>query len=66
MVEASNTDKKPDIDRLTEIFSEIRDKKERNSQIVKTYKEGYSQHMIAKVLGISQQAVCGIIKRSGK
>ncbi|MEA1953413.1 MAG: helix-turn-helix domain-containing protein, partial [Campylobacterota bacterium] len=30
----------------------------------KAYAQGYSQHMIAKVLGISQPAVFGVIKRS--
>jgi predicted XRE-type DNA-binding protein len=40
------------------------DIKERNSKIVKAYKNGYSQHMIAKVLGISQPAVSGIVRRS--
>ena len=36
--------------------------KERNKQIVKAY----AQHMIAKVLGLSQPADYGMIKRSGK
>jgi len=35
-------------------------------QIVKTYEQGYSQHRIAKVLGLSQPAVCGVIKRGRK
>ena len=34
--------------------------KERNSRIVKAYVEGYSQHMIAKVLGIFHPAVKGL------
>jgi len=38
--------------------------KERNSKIVKAYAQGYSQHTIAKVLGLSQPAVFGVIKRS--
>ena len=38
----------------------------RNKQIVKAYKKGYSQHSIAKVLGISQPAVSGVIKRGMK
>ncbi|RRS30284.1 MAG: hypothetical protein P794_07685 [Epsilonproteobacteria bacterium (ex Lamellibrachia satsuma)] len=66
LVEAPNIDKKPDINKLTKIFSEIQDRKERNRQIVKAYDKGYSQHMIAKVLSISQQAVNGIIKRNRK
>ncbi|NOR56490.1 MAG: hypothetical protein GQ531_09800 [Sulfurovum sp.] len=32
--------------------------------ILDSIEEGYSQHMIAKVLGISQQAVYGVVKRS--
>ncbi|BAF71981.1 helix-turn-helix domain-containing protein [Sulfurovum sp. NBC37-1] len=66
LVEAPNIDRKPDINKLTKIFSNIQDKKERNRQIVKAYDKGYFQHMIAKVLGISQQAVNGIIKRNRK
>ena len=66
LVEAPNSDKKPDIHKLTKIFLKLKDKKERNKCIVKAYEKGYSQHMIAKVLGISQQAVNGIIKRNGK
>ena len=42
----------------------IVDIKERNKQILKAIKQDYSQHMIAKVLGISQQAVFSVIKRS--
>ena len=66
LIEAPNIDKRPDIDILRKIFVSIQDKKERNEQILKAYVSGYSQHMIAKVLGISQQAVNGIIKRSKK
>jgi len=35
-----------------------------SKQILKAYKEGYSQHMIAKVLHISQPAIYGVIKRN--
>ena len=35
------------------MFENITDIKERNSKIFQVYKERYSQHMIAKVLGIS-------------
>ena len=48
------------------MFSQNKDIKERNNKIVKAYEEGYSQHMIAKVLDISQPAVYGVIKRSRK
>jgi len=44
----------------------INDIKERNKQILKAIDKGYSQHMIAKVLGISQPAVYGVVKRSRK
>jgi DNA-directed RNA polymerase specialized sigma subunit len=49
---------------LKELFENIRDIKERNKKIVKAYKKGYSQHLIAKVLGVSQPAVSGVIRRS--
>jgi len=64
LVEAPNSDKKPDEKKLRKMLLEVKDIKERNTQILKAYQEGYSQHMIAKVLGISQPAVYGVIKRS--
>jgi len=39
---------------------------ERNGMILHTMEKGYSQHMIAKALGISQQAVYGVVKRGKK
>ncbi len=36
----------------------------RNKLIRKAYKEGYSQHMLAKVRDISQPAIYGVIKRN--
>ena len=64
LVEAPNIELKPNEETLREILEEAKDKKERNRLIVLCYEEGYSQHMMAKVLGISQQAVHGIVKRS--
>ena len=64
LMEASNVEKKPDIAKLKKILMHFKDTKERNEKIVKVYEKGYSQHMIAKVLGISQPAVHGVIKRS--
>ena len=66
LVEAPNSDKKPDEKKLKKMLEKAKDIKERNTQILKAYKQGYSQHMIAKVLGISQPAVFGVIKRSRK
>ncbi len=63
LIEASNVDKKPDVKKLEKMLLD-KDMKERNKQIIKAYEKGYSQHMIAKVLGISQPAVYGVIKRS--
>ncbi len=65
LIEASNVDKKPDVKKLEKMLLD-KDMKERNKQIIKAYEKGYSQHMIAKVLGISQPAVYGVIKRSRK
>ena len=50
--------------KLEKMFKKITDIKKRNKQILKVIDKGYSQHRIAKVLGISQQAVYGVIKRS--
>jgi len=47
------------------MFENITDTKKRNSRIVKAYKEGYSQHMMAKVLEMAQSTISGIIKRCG-
>ncbi len=64
LIEAPNLDKKPNIQKLETVFKDIVDIKERNKQMLKAIKQGYSQHMIAKVLGISQQAVYGVLKRN--
>ena len=66
LVEAPNIDTKPDIEKLKKMFDERDDIRTRNAKIVQAYEQGYSQHMIAKVLGISQPAVHGVIKRSNK
>jgi len=64
LVEAPNIDKKPDIKKLQKMFDNITDIKQRNKQIIKAYNKGYSQHMIAKVLGLNQATVHRIIKRN--
>ena len=64
LVEAPHSDNKPDMEKLESMFRDIADIKERNKQILKAIDQGYSQHRIAKVLGISQPAVYGVIKRS--
>jgi len=47
---------------LKQLFKNVTDIKERNSKIVQVYKEGYSQHMMAKVLGVAHSTVSGIVK----
>jgi len=66
LVEAPNVDNKPKEEDLIMLFETIANKKDRNALILKAYEQDYSQHMIAKVLGVSQQAVFGVIKRSRK
>jgi len=61
LVEAPNIDKKPDIKKLQKMFENKKELKERNKTILKAYEKGYSQYMIAKVLGVSQPAVSGVI-----
>jgi len=63
LVVAPETKQKKTKERLKEILGEYGDKKERNEKIFQAYKEGYSQHMIAEVIGISQQAIAKIIKK---
>ncbi|HFQ62239.1 MAG TPA: helix-turn-helix domain-containing protein, partial [Epsilonproteobacteria bacterium] len=65
LVEAPNLDNTPKEEDLVKMFKKIKDIKKRNSTIVKAYKEGYSQHRIAKVLGMAQSTIHGIIKRYG-
>ena len=65
LVEAPNIDKTPKQELLAKMFKNIKDINKRNSIIVKAYKEGYSQHMIAKVLDMAQSTINGIIKRYG-
>jgi REP element-mobilizing transposase RayT len=64
LVEAPNTDKKPNEEKLRNILGKTQEKKERNKLILKTYQQGYSQHMIAKVLGLNQATVQRIIHRT--
>ena len=63
LVEAPNLDKKPKEEDLQYLFQNITEIKERNMQIAKAYRQGYSQHMIAKVLGMAQSTINAIIKR---
>ena len=66
LIEAPNVDTKPKIEDLQQLFHNLTDNKARNKQILLSIEQGYSQHMIAKVLDMSQQAIFGIIKRSKK
>jgi len=52
--------------RVSKLFENIHTIQERNKMILHAIEKEYSQHMIAKVLGISQQAVCVVVQRSKK
>ena len=64
LIEAPNTDKKPDMVRLRKMLAKAKGTHERNKQVVKAYRQGYSQHRIAEVLGLNQATVQRIIKRT--
>jgi len=64
LLAASNVKRTPNIEILEGLLVEREDKKKRNLQILDAYNNGYSQHMISKVLGLSQPTVNGIIKRT--
>ena len=66
LVAVANVDRKSSEEVLRKILTVTEDKKKRNIQILQAYKKGYSQHMIAKVLELSQPTVNGIIKRTEK
>ena len=63
LVETPNTEKKPNMARLRKMLANTQDTQERNKQIALAYRQGYSQHGIAKVLGLNQATVQRIIKR---
>ena len=63
LVEAPNIDSKPKIEDLVVMFEKMTEIKKRNETIAKAYAQGYSQHMIAKVLGLAQSTVNAIVKR---
>ncbi len=64
LIEAPNLDKKPNEESLSKILLNTKDIKERNKLIVECYEQGYSQHVIAKVLELNQATVNRIIKRN--
>ena len=64
LIEAPNIDKRPRVEDCQRLFENINDIKKRNKMIAKAYKQGYSQHMVAKVLGLNQATVQRIIKRT--
>ncbi len=66
LVEAPNIDKKPKIEDLENVFKNITEIPKRNKAILKAYQQGYSQHMIAKVLGMAQSTINGIVKRMSR
>ncbi len=66
LLEAPNVDCKPKEEELVQMFKNITAMKERNETIAKAYEQGYSQHMIAKVLGLAQSTVNGVVKRMSK
>ncbi len=64
MLAASNVDRRIDKEKLKKLLQGTGEKKERNVRILEAYRQGYSQHMIAKVLGLNQATVQRIIVRT--
>ena len=52
LVEAPNVDNRPKIEACQKLFENTKDITERNKKILGAIEKGYSQHMIAKVLGM--------------
>ncbi|MBN2768429.1 MAG: transposase [Campylobacterales bacterium] len=66
LIEAPNIDKKPNEENLRKILLKAKDIKERNKLIVECYAQGYSQHMMAKILKLNQATVHRVIERNKK
>ena len=66
LLEAPNVHTKPKIEDLQELLKNTIELKKKNKTILQAIEQGYSQHMIAKVLGVSQQALFVVTKRSKK
>ena len=66
LVEAPNIDTKPKEEDLLVMFENITEIKKRNETIANAYAQGYSQHMISRVLGLAQSTVNGIVKRMSR
>ena len=66
LVDAPNTDTKPKAKDLEKIFKTITGIPKRNEAILRAYQQGYSQHMIAKTLGMAQSTIHGIVKRMSR
>jgi REP element-mobilizing transposase RayT len=63
---SAQTEAKPDESALKKKLSLAKDTKERNRMIYQAYREGYSQHTIARILGLTQPTIHGIISRQKK
>jgi DNA-directed RNA polymerase specialized sigma subunit len=50
--------------KLKDYFSQDQSKKERNDQILKATKDGFTQSEIAKFLGLSDSGISRILKKS--
>lgn len=55
--------KRPSIDDLKVLLANKTNTQERNKTTAEAYRQGYSQHMIAKVSGLNQATVKRIVKR---
>ena len=61
LVVTSIKDKKPNINKLEKELKKVKDVNERNKLIFKANKEGFSQHLLSKVIGISQSQIGRIV-----
>ena len=66
LVEAPAIHHKHSVDNLKKRFKKTLTTKERNAMICEAYKDGYSQHMIARVLGMAQSTVSAIVRKGMK
>lgn len=63
LVCASIKNKELSVKELDKLFKQVNNKNERNIKIKEAIKIGYSQHKIAKYLGLSQPAISSVLKK---
>ena len=61
LVITSVKEKKPNIKKLEQELKKVKSLDERNKLIIKANKEGFSQHLLSQIIGVSQSQIGRIV-----